>query len=106
MKKTILKFAAIILIAGFTSTAASAQHFYVKIRPSLTVVDNRPSPPSPRHVWVDREWAWRHGRYEQVPGYWAAPPEGRTWVSGHWRNTRYGSEWIGGHWVPVRRPHR
>lgn len=101
MKKTILKFAAIILIAGFTTTAASAQHFYVKIRPSVTVV-SRPPAPSPRHIWVEREWAWRNGRYEQVPGYWAAPQQGRTWVSGHWRNTRYGSEWVGGHWVPIR----
>lgn len=107
MKKTILKFAAIILIAGFTTTAATAQHFYVKVRPSVTVINNRPPAPSPRHVWVEREYAWRNGSYAEVPGYWAAPQQGRTWVPGHWRDSRNGSEWVGGHWVAFRgRGHR
>jgi hypothetical protein len=99
MKKTILKFAAIVLIAGFTTIAASAQHFYVKVRPTARVVV-RPAAPSPKHVWVGSEWSWSNGHYVEVPGHWIVPPHGmRTWVPGHWNNTRSGSEWIGGHWA-------
>ena len=101
MKKILLKWSAIILIAGLSTTAASAQHFYVNIRPSVTVVA-RPPAPSPQHVWIQPEYAWRGGRYEQVQGYWAQPQHGQRWIPGQWRTSRFGNEWIPGHWVRVR----
>lgn len=87
-----------IAIAISFSTAADAQ-FVVKIRPEIPVIAVRPMAPSPRHVWVDGEWAWRNGRYEYVNGYWVEPPiRGNRWIPGHWKNTRRGWNWIPGHW--------
>jgi hypothetical protein len=58
----------------------------------------RPAPPRPDYVWVDGEWARRHGHYEYIHGYWTAPRPGHVWHRGHWENRRGGYIWIGGSW--------
>jgi len=88
-------FTAIIMAFSFS---ASAQIF-VRIRPVHAVVV-RPAAPSPRHVWIDEEWAPRGGTYVYTGGHWALPPHpGYIWVGGHWR--RHGGDgeyWVPGHW--------
>ena len=49
--------------AGSITNTASAQ-VYVSVRPVWHPVV-RPVAPSPRHVWIDEEWAWRNGAYVQ-----------------------------------------
>ena len=71
---------------------------YVKIRPTETVVVNRPPAPSPRHVWIEGDWVWRGGVYVHEPGRWVIPDRGAVWIPGHWRSTRRGWYWIPGHW--------
>lgn len=90
-----------LLCAGLALAAnsADAQHFYVKVHPAATVVV-RPAAPSPRHVWVGSEYAWRNGAYVETPGHWVLPPRGRrAWVPGRWVTTRgRGDYWVAGHW--------
>jgi hypothetical protein len=77
---------------------AQAQHFYVAVHPTETVVV-RGAAPSPRHVWIGSEWAWSGGRYVETPGHWMLPPDGRRyWVAGHWSHEHRGDYWIPGHW--------
>jgi hypothetical protein len=98
MKKNLLKLLLVFFVALAFSFTASAQ-FVVRTRPAHTVVVARPERPSPRHVWVEGEWAWRNGHYEYVDGYWAVPGDGYSaWVPGHWRKRRGGWVWIAGHW--------
>ena len=89
-----------LLCAGMAlaTSQAEAQHFYVSVRPTATVVV-RGNRPSPRHVWVGAEWTWSGGRYVEVPAHWDLPPRGRhAWVAGHWTHTRRGDYWVAGHW--------
>jgi hypothetical protein len=90
----------LLLCAGmcFAPSGASAQHFYVHVRPVATVVV-RPAPPSPRHVWVDAEWGWVNGQYVESRAHWEEPPAGfHVWIAGHWVHTSHGEYWVRGHW--------
>jgi hypothetical protein len=81
-----------------TALSASAQHDYVRTRPTPHVID-RPARPDEHHIWIATEWHFNNGRYEEVPGHWDMPPHGhRAWVSGHWVKERRGSYWVPGHW--------
>jgi hypothetical protein len=86
-------------IFGLTATAADAQ-IYVNIRPPRPrAVVVRPVAPSPRHVWVEEDWAPAGRGYRWRGGYWSAPPrQAAVWVPGHWRHTRRGDMWIPGRW--------
>jgi hypothetical protein len=100
MKKRLLIFCTVVLgFLGMTQVV-QAQHFYVSVQPVAPVVV-RPVAPSPRHVWVEDEWAWRAGVYVRVPGYWMVPPRGHArWVAGHWvHEPGHGHYWVPGHWI-------
>jgi hypothetical protein len=88
------------LIFFISTGTANAQH--VKIRlgfPGGISIGASGRAPFAGAVWVGPEWAWRGGRYECVPGYWARPHHhGAIWVSGHWKYSRYGYRWVPGHW--------
>lgn len=101
MKKILLSMLVLIGLTLFTANKADAQ--YVRVRPSFSVGIHvgPPSPPPYRDgVWVGPEWRWRHGRYVEVPGYWAHPHHrGAVWVPGHWEAYgRRGDRWVPGHW--------
>ncbi|UAY52607.1 hypothetical protein [Ferruginibacter albus] len=95
MKKYLSKIIAMLFIAIAFSFTASAQ--FVRERPTHTIVV-RTAPPSPRHVWVDEDWAWRGGNYVYTGGYWAEPKPGLVWVAGHWKHRRHGWYWVPGRW--------
>jgi hypothetical protein len=100
MKSKVVKLAFMAMlmvgVGSFTNTA-SAQ-VYVSVRPVWHPVV-RPVAPSPRHVWIDEEWAWRNGAYVAVGGYWAEPPHpGWIWYPGHWYHGGKGHRWYAGHW--------
>lgn len=101
MKKQLCTLAIVATLAtGATliSSSASAQ-VYVSVRPEWHAVV-RPAPPSPRHVWIDEDWAWRDGHYVSVGGRWAEPPHpGWVWVGGHWGHGPRGDRWYGGRWA-------
>jgi len=83
---------------SLAALSASAQHDYVKSRPTAHVV-KRPARPDAHHVWVGTEWHFNNGHYEEVAGHWDAPPHGRhSWIAGHWVKERRGSYWVPGHW--------
>jgi len=103
MKKYVLQVAVLALLAvAGSSTSASAQ-VYIKVHPAWAPV-RRPPPPSPRHVWIDEDWAYRGGRYVSVGGHWASPPHpGYVWVGGRWdHDGRRGDRWIAGRWARRR----
>ena len=98
MKKYLSKFTAILFLSIAVSFASSAQ-FVIKVRPGAPIVRVRPVCPSPRHVWVSGEYAWRGRQYVYNDGYWATPPSRHTrWIEGKWRHRRGGWVWIPGHW--------
>lgn len=86
------------LVLGSVTTAADAQ-IIIKVRPAVPRVV-RIAAPSPRHVWIDEDWAWRNNNYVYTGGYWAVPPSGyAVWIPGHWKETRRrGWVWKPGHW--------
>lgn len=95
-----------VLFAALISTAlllggveANAQtHHYVKSHPQERVM-NRPDAPSSHHVWVNSEWKWHDGKYEETAGHWALPPSGhKEWAAGHWAKNDRGEYWVSGHW--------
>ena len=87
----------LVVAASFAATTASAQ-VYVTVRPTYAPVV-RPAAPSPAHVWIEEDWAYRGGRYVAVGGHWVAPPHpGWAWIPGRWVQSRRGWRWIPGHW--------
>jgi len=96
MKKIVI---VTIALVGLSFMKADAQ--YVRTRPgfSVNVSVGAPGPaPYAGAIWIGPEWAWRGGRYVEVPGYWARPGRHRGWVAGHWRYARRGYRWVPGHW--------
>lgn len=87
------------LVTLFMAIGFMASAQVVVVRPSAPVViKTRPIAPSPRHIWIDGEWAWRGGRYVWVDGYWVVPRANMIWVAGNWRHRRGGWVWVPGHW--------
>ena len=87
------------IMLGFSLLKADAQ--YVRRKPSFSVNVSIGAPgPAPYGgaIWVGPEWAWRDGRYVEVPGYWEKPGRHHGWVPGHWKRGRWGYRWIPGHW--------
>jgi len=99
-KSNVLKLAVVAIMAvgaSFATSTASAQ-VYVTVRPTYAPVV-RPVAPSPAHVWVEEDWAYRGGHYVAVGGHWVAPPRrGMVWIPGRWVQSRRGWHWIPGHW--------
>jgi len=61
--------------------------------------EERPSAPSPDHVWIAGQHTRRHGEWVWVPGQWALPPrDDVVWVPGHFVPHLAGYVWIAGAW--------
>ena len=97
MKTTISKIIMMLAIAISFSAVANAQ-FVVKIRPAAPAFRARPISPSPAHIWIGGNYAWRNNQYMYTDGYWAVPKVGHRWIEGHWKHRRGGWVWVPGHW--------
>jgi hypothetical protein len=95
MKKIPSKILMLFFVAVAFSFTASAK--YVTVRP-VPPVYARPMAPSPRHIWIDGDWAWRGGAYVYTNGYWVEPRPGFIWVTGHWNARRGRWNWVPGRW--------
>lgn len=61
--------------------------------------EQRPSAPSPAHVWIAGHHTRRAGQWAWVSGHYAMPPRADVvWVSGHWVSHLHGYAWIPGAW--------
>lgn len=88
----------LLITVGALSSNANAQAFIVRMRPTHEVVV-RTAPPSPRHIWVDEDWAWRGGRYEYVGGHCRSPVtdfSGYRVIGGNAQEAGNGYQRIGG----------
>lgn len=98
--KTLVKGIFLASALAFTFSVSNAQ-IVVNVRPERprTVVVARPPAPSPRHVWVEEDWAPGRRGYAWHGGYWAAPPRPHAvWVAGHWDRRPRGYVWVKGYW--------
>ena len=95
-----IKLIALTLFFIIGTSAANAQHVKVRIGFPVGISIGAPArAPFTGAVWIGPEWAWRGGRYECVPGYWAKPQRyGSIWVPGHWKYNRRGYIWVPGRW--------
>jgi hypothetical protein len=99
MKKHFLALSlAVAMLVGFNLNA-SAQRNYVNERPVVHATV-KTAKPSSDHKWVADEYAYRGGKYEQVPGHWEVPPAGhKKWIAGHWEKEEgHGHFWVPGTW--------
>jgi hypothetical protein len=64
----------------------------------IETVQIRPAMPYANAVWIDKEWAWKEGRYSEVPGYYREPRLYRTHYVGQWENTPRGHRYVKGRW--------
>ncbi len=86
-------------VSLFAVSNSKAQEIVVRARLHRPVIAERPPAPSPRHVWIDEEWAPSGGTYVFKGGYWAEPPRRHArWVPGHWNHFPRGWVWRPGHW--------
>ena len=97
-KHVLLMFVMMVLLTAYSQNA-SAQRYYVDVRPTAPVIVKTEAP-SPNHVWVADEWSWQGDRYKHVPPHWEVPqPQHRYWVPGYWKlKERQGHYWVPGHW--------
>jgi hypothetical protein len=89
-----------IILLGLSILKSDAQ--YVRVKPGFSVGISIGAPgPAPYAgaIWIGPEWAWRGGRYVEVPGYWERPHRHHyAWIPGHWRYAGRGYRWVPGHW--------
>jgi hypothetical protein len=74
---------------------------YVVVReaPPAVIVEQRPSPPSRGHVWIDGYWHWNGHQYVWERGHWAAPPRERAvWVAPRYERHEDGYWYVPGRW--------
>lgn len=99
MKKYVLNLVILSCLVFAAGTYSASAQVYVSVHPVWAPV-RRPPPPSPRHIWIDEDWAYRGGRYVAIGGHWAVPPRpGFIWVPGRWDHGRRGDRWMPGRWA-------
>ncbi|MBW4890794.1 YXWGXW repeat-containing protein [Mucilaginibacter sp. HMF5004] len=98
--KKITKVFALAAALTLSATLASQAQIVVRVRPNRPhVVYHRPPAPSPRHVWVEEDWAPRGRGYAWHGGHWEAPPRERAvYVPGRWEKRGHGQVWIAATW--------
>ena len=61
--------------------------------------EERPSAPSPAHVWIAGQHTRQRGEWVWSAGHFALPPSADlVWVPGHWVAHLRGHVWIAGAW--------
>src|SRR5262249_42468534 len=61
--------------------------------------EQRPTAPSPAHVWIAGQHTRSNGEWVWVPGHYSLPPRADVvWVPGHWVAHLHGYVWIAGAW--------
>lgn len=97
MKKILFAFVVLFMA---TLYSASAQRIGLRLNfSSRAGIHPRGAVPFGGAVWIGPEWAWRGGRYVEVPGYWGRPVRPRAvWVPGYWKYKRRGYVWVPGRW--------
>ncbi|HYT23789.1 MAG TPA: hypothetical protein VEW05_26560 [Candidatus Polarisedimenticolia bacterium] len=71
----------------------------VKLRPPVSIHEERVVRPSPRHVWVTGYHRWDGHAYVWERGRWEVPPRERAvWVAPRWRHRHDGYVFVDGRW--------
>ncbi len=71
----------------------------VKLRPPVSIHEERVVRPSPRHVWVAGYHRWDGHAYVWERGRWEVPPrEHAVWVAPRWRHRHDGYVFVDGRW--------
>ena len=98
MKKSLVKWMLVCIIAMGASLTASAQ-VYVHVRPVAPKVVMT-ARPSADHVWIAEDWNEDHGNYKYAGGRWETPPHhGDHYNAGHWNHDKdHGDNWVRGGW--------
>jgi hypothetical protein len=82
------------------------EYVIVREAPPPIVVEQRPSPPSGVHIWIDGYWNW-NGRYVWERGRWAVPPhEHAVWVAPRNESHEKAYRYAPGHWKVVKHEDR
>lgn len=68
--------------------------------PPAVIVEPRPYvAPAPDQIWIEGYWHWDRDRYTWHRGYWAAPPDRRSyWVAPRYERFEHGYRYTPGHW--------
>ena len=83
------------------STPRQLEYFEGAEAPAIPAAqaEQRPSAPSPAHVWIAGHHTRENGNWVWVGGHYAMPPRTDVvWVSGHWVDHLHGYAWIPGAW--------
>ena len=83
------------------SASHEPEYFEGEAAPAVpeALPEQRPSAPSPAHVWIAGQHTRRDGQWVWVGGHYALPPRADVvWVPGHWVAHLHGYVWIAGAW--------
>jgi len=79
---------------------------YVVVRegPPALIVERRPPPPGPGHLWIDGCWDWNGRGYVWQHGRWTLPPQPHTvWVGPRYERFDRDYRYTPGHWGAEQR---
>ncbi len=75
------------------------EYVIVREAPPPVVEEQRPSPPSHGHIWIDGYWHWDGHKYVWEHGHWAVPPhEHAVWVAPRYERHEQGYRYTPGQW--------
>jgi len=71
----------------------------IKLRPPISIHEQRTARPSREHVWVGGYHRWDGNAYSWQAGEWQRPPHAHAvWVAPRYNHTRDGYVFVEGRW--------
>jgi len=71
----------------------------IKLRPPVSIHEQRTARPSREHVWVGGYHRWDGNAYSWQAGEWQKPPRAHAvWVAPRYNHTRDGYVFVDGRW--------
>ena len=87
------------LFGAVLAASAAQAEVVIKLRPPVSIHEERPIRPSPHHVWVGGYHRWDGNAYVWEKGRWEEPPRGHTvWVAPRYIHRHDGYVFVEGHW--------
>jgi hypothetical protein len=88
-----------VLGVGLTISAVQAAEVVIKLKPPVSIHEERTARPSERHVWVAGYHRWDGNAYVWEKGRWEEPPAGhKVWVAPRYEHRNGGYVFVEGHW--------
>jgi WXXGXW repeat (2 copies) len=89
----------LVFAGALVFSSALGAEIVVRVRPPISIHENRGPRPSRDHVWISGYHRYDNNAYAWTPGRWEQPPRHNAhWVAHRWVHRNGGYVLVEGHW--------